>query len=441
VDLKPVGEISIMAKTESDYVLEILQNPLFGVLYKMHIRGYPHHSPLEAYKYIVNQPKPNVMNFYVNAKIPTKGVTKLMKDIYTFLMDYNSPNCYIFSLNERPTDAAKDLIYDNSLHKKLLERRNENEKHKYLTHYVKMIRSKPVNPFSRSYGANYIYDEEGDMIIWSEKYEWTTKSGKVIKFDDIKKQIDDSTLDKLAKRNAKIGYKEKDIKKIGNSVNKFIELDNPPDYDFDQKILGIVSKIDNKYSPNILEYLGRSEGFDYAELIRGIIPGVENYTIGYSKVKYYCQLFIEQYYFLKYNPMNQENLELVEEIDFAKINNIAENMAELNTKEYYENSKVLANLFEPQKFYHWQIESLAKFIVAAEKSNQLGKAFVVKFLKFLVQTEKRLSLPNSRKLAGGFVADEVQDMEYDEASDRYKVYNDENEIDFEQDEDDINDND
>lgn len=440
VDLKPIGDIAIMAKTESDYVLEILQHPLYGLLYKMHICGYPHHSPVEAFKYIVTQSKPNVMNFYVNAKVPTKGVSKLMRDIYTFWMDYNNPHCYIFSLNERPTDAAKDLVYDNALYKQLISRRDETEKRIFLTQYVKMLNSTPVNPFSRSYGANYIYDDEGDLIVWSEKYEWTTKSGKTIKFSDIKSHVDSSTPEKLAKRNAKIGYKEHIIKKVGTSEFRFVELDNPPEYNFDQKMLGIVSKIDNKYSPNILEYLGRSEGYDYAELIRGVIPGIENYTIGYSKVKYYCQLFIEQYYFLKYNPMNQENLDIVEElgIDFTKINSITDKMAELNTKKYYDESRSLANLFEPQKFYHWQIESLARFITLAEKSSELGRAFVAKFLKFLIRTEKRLSLPNSKKLAGGFVADEVQETEYDELVDNAK-YDDDNEIDFEQDEDDIND--
>ena len=53
--------------------------------------------------------------------------------------------------------------------------------------------------------------------------------------------------------------------------------------------------------------------------------------------------------------------------------------------------------------------------------------------------EKRLSLPNEKKLAGGVVFDINEETEYDEAEDAKGEKSKMDDVDFEQDEDDIND--
>lgn len=439
VDLKPLGDLYISHKTESDHVLEILQNPYYITLYKMHLCAHPDHTPVDAFKYIVTNPNPRVYNFLIGAKIPTKNVSQNKKDIYTYWMDFNDPRCYIFKSVERPTGATKDLVFDPSLHNKLFERMNQIDKEVYIKHYIKLIKSRPTQGFSRCYGANYIYDEEGDIMVWNDKYEWTSKSGKTTKLSDIKRDVDASTPKKIEARNKKINFKPRDLKPIGTSSSKKIDLENAPEFIFNNKIFGIISKIDQKFSPNILEYLGRTDGYEYADLIRGVIPGVENYSVGSTKVKYYCQLFIEKYCFLKYNSTNQENIDIIEkaEINYNQLAKIADELPELDTKKYYQSSSSLNNLYEPKEFYYWQVNAFAEFITIVSKT-KLGIFFLAKFLKMMIIMEKKFSLPNPRKLAGGFIADDVEESEYDEVKDT-KPSNDDNDIDYEQDEDDIND--
>lgn len=439
IDLKPVSVIELQGKDENDKLLEILQHPLFVLLYKMHLCANPTHSTIDAYKYIVTQVKPDVTNFHIGAKIPKANVG-ILADLYTYWLDYSSPFCYIFSTGSRPTGAA-DVVYDSTLYNKLMKNESDVFKQVGLTRFMYTVKPKISKIFSSCYGANYIYDDEGDMITWDIDLTWKTKSGKVIKYSDIKKHIDDSTPAKLQKRNEKIGFKLAKFKKSQLLKYKFISLEEPPKYEFDKKLTGIISKIDHKYSPYILEYLGRSEGYDYAELIRGIIPNVENYSSGYTKIKYYCQLFIEQYYNLKNDPMNEDNVELIEKagIDFSKVSSVVEKFPELNVQEYYNNTNNYINLFTPEKFYFWQVEALTKFIITAEKVDKLGHAFAEKFIRNIINIEKKLSLPNPKKLAGGFVSDALDESEYDESKDVTYKKNKTSSIDYEQDEDDVND--
>jgi len=443
VDLKDIGTIPIQAKDESDKLLEILQHPLFIVLYKMYLCSNPTHGTLEAMKYIVQEPKPTVVTFLRNAKIPTANVNPRTKNLYTYIMDYQSPYCYIFTMTDKPSDAAKNLTYDPKLYNEFVEEEKMVSKQNFINSYVRLCKATAGKVFSLCYGANYIYDEEGDLIVWSPDLDWTTKSGKVIKLADIKKHVDESTPAKIEKRNQKIGFKISKFKTHTLPIHKFIPLDNPPQYTFDQKIIGIVSKIDNKYSPYIMEYLGRSEGYDYNELIRGVIPSVENYSSGAIKVKYYCQLFIEQYYKFKNDPQSEFNVDIVDKsgIEFTKVIEEAVKFTPLNPKEYFAKTNSYLNLMEPDKYYFWQVESLAKFIIIAEKNGVLGRLFVDKFIKFMINTEKKLSLPNPKKLAGGFVEDEVGESEYDDSVDAKHKKSGLDKLDYQQDEDDINDSD
>jgi hypothetical protein len=68
----------------------------------------------------------------------------------------------------------------------------------------------------------------------------------------------------------------------------------------------------------------------------------------------------------------------------------------------------------------------------------LGKLYVENFLKSMITSEKRLSLPNPKKIAGGIVV-EGEETEYDEAEDAKGEKSKFDEIDYEQDEDDIDD--
>lgn len=441
LDLKNLAGPSIMARNESDKILDILQNPLFLILYRMHLCGFPNDSTLDAFNKIVTQPKPTVATFYNNAKIPMKNISQRKQNMYTYLMDYNSPYCYVFQYDIRPTGAA-NLTYDPKLHNQIVAEQDKINEDDFVSHYTKMLKARPGKIFSRCYGANYIYDDEGSIIDWSNGLQWTTKSGKVIKYADIKKHVDESTDIKLEKRNQVIKFREQKFKHKLLTGYVYVKLDNPPAYVSDKKLLGIISKISNKYNPNILEYLGRSTNHNYYDLIRGIIPGIEQYVSGYCRVKQYCQMFIEQYYALKYEPMSENNVDIVEEskIDFAKIEEQALSLPELAHEEYFSQSSKLINLFEPKLFYEWVIEQFTKFIIVVEKSNNvLGTLFIEHFLKMMISSEKRLSLPNPKKIAGGITAEYGEDTEYDEAEDARGEKSKLDDVDYEQDEDDIDD--
>jgi len=440
LDLKTLAGPTIMARNESDKILEILQNPLFLILYRMHLCNNVNDSPIDAYKKIVTQPKPNVTTFFVDAKVPIKNVSERTMNLYTYLMDYKSPYCYVFQLDTRPTGAA-DVTYDPKIYNLLIEEDKQIKKQQFIRTYVKLYKSGSIDIFSKVFGANFIYDDEGDMIDWSNGMQWTTKSGKVIKLSDIKKHVDETTDEKIKKRNQKIKFVEQKFKHKALPKNSFVKLDNPPNYTQDKKLLGIVTKVSNKYSPNTLEYLGRSIGYNYIDLIRGVIPGIENYIIGYCKVKYYCQLFIERYYSLKYEPLGEANSSIIEEskIEFNQIDAETNKLTDLPYEDYYKNSSSYVNLLEPKLFYEWCVETFAKFIIHAEKTCSLGKIFVDSFMKFMVNTEKKLSLPNPKKLVGGVIVNRDEDTEYDEAEDARGEVGVMDDVDFEQDEDDIND--
>ena len=439
-DLKSLAGPTIMARNESDKILDILQNPLFLILYRMNLCAYPKDSTLDAYKKIVTNPKSNVATFLIGAKVPMRNVSQQKMDLYTYLMDYNSPYCYIFQHDIRPTGAGNHT-YDPKLYNESVERELKLNKELYVERYSKVYSAKISNVFSKCYGANYLYDEEGDLIDWSNGLQWTTKSGKVIKFSDIKKHVDESTDGKIAKRNEKINFSPQKFKHKGLPKYVYVKLDNPPEYVFNRKLLGIVSKINNKYSPNTLEYLGRSSGYNYNDLIRGVIPGIESYTIGYCKVKYYCQLFIEQYYSLKYEPLGEDNADILEKskIDFKDIVTETNKLVDIQYEDFYTKSNSLVNLLEPKLFYEWCVESFTNFIITAEKTCKLGKLFVESFLKSMINTEKKLSLPNAKKLVEGFILDANEDTEYDEAEDAKGEVGIMDDVDYEQDEDDIDD--
>jgi hypothetical protein len=192
----------------------------------------------------------------------------------------------------------------------------------------------------------------------------------------------------------------------------------------------------------MLEYLGRTTGYNYLDIIRGIVPDVEQYVSGYCRAKQYCQMFIEQYYSLKYEPMSENNSKIVEEskIDFSKLEEVSSKLPELSHQEYFTESSRLVNLLEPKLFYEWVVEQFTKFIIVVEKNNNpLGKIFIEHFLKSVISSEKRLSLPNPKKIAGVLSGDINEDMEYDEAEDAKGEKDVYDEVDYEQDEDDIDD--
>jgi hypothetical protein len=440
LDLKSLATPTISARNEADKILDILQNPLFLILYRMHLCGHPSDSTLDAFNKIVTQPKPTVTTFHLSVNVPTKNISQRKQDLYTYLMDYKSPYCYIFQYETRPTGAS-NLVYDPKLHNQFVAEQEKINETEFINHYTKLLNAIPGKQFCKCYGANYIYDDEGSIIDWSNNLEWTTKSGKTIKFSDIKKHVDESTDEKIAKRNQIIKFHEQKFKHKLLTGYTYVKLDNPPNYISDKKLLGIVSKINNKYNPNMLEYLGRSTGYNYLDLIRGIIPGVEQYVSGYCRVKHYCQLFIEKYYSLKYEPMGESNIKIIEEsgIDFGKLEEEASKLPDLPHQQYYEESSKLVNLLEPKSFYEWTVEQFTKFIIIVEKSGGvLGKLYVENFLKSMITSEKRLSLPNPKKIAGGIVV-EGEETEYDEAEDAKGEKSKFDEIDYEQDEDDIDD--
>lgn len=439
LDLKKFAEPTISVKDEDSKILDIIQNPLYLILYRMHLCANPKDSPLDALKKIVTKQKPTVTTFHLEAKVPTKNVSQRMIDLYTYLMDYTSPYCYIFELGIRPTGASNQ-VYDPKLYNMFLEEDKKTTQQIFVNSYVKLIKSTPTRIFSVCYGANYLYDDEGDLINWNEGQQWKTKSGKVIKLSDIKKHVDETTDAKIEKRNKVIGFYERKFKHRGLPRYSYVKLDSPPTYVPDKKILGFISKINNKYSPNILEYLGRSTGYDYNDLIRGVIPNIENHLTGSCKLKYYIQLFIEQYYCLKYEPMGEENIKIIEEskVEFSKLEQESSALPDLLQADYYKQVDNLMNLWSPQLVYEWLVEQFVKFIMKANVE-PLGKIFVEHYLKFMINTEKRLSLPNPKKLAGGLVLDQNEETEYDEAEDAKGEVGIMDEIDFEQDEDDIND--
>lgn len=441
VDLKTINTITITGRSKDDKLLDILQHPLYLVLYDMLLYSQPKLDTVEAFKYIVTQAKPVLHNFFVNCRVPTKNVDQFKKDLYTYIMDYKNPGCYIFDTTIRPPGAEKNVQFDPTIRNKLLLRNEQLYKTYHLHHYGMLVKLNHDIELKRCYGANYIYDDEGSIMIWSSELDWTTKSGKVIKLSDIKTHVDASTQKKLDTRNARIKFiKMKD--NIGKlPVSKLVESKGELEYNFDQKIIGIISTIDNKYSPNILQYLGRSAGHDYTELIRGIVPNVENHRSGALKIQYYCQLFIEKYYYLRNDPMSELNNGIIEEsgLDISKIDAEIAKLVDLGEALYFDNSTKYVSMLTPEKYYDWQVESFAKFLVLA-KNSIMGKIFLINFLKFVVQTEKRFSKPNPKKIIGIYSEDNLDESEYDESTDAKHKSNDDS-ADYEQDEDDINDDD
>lgn len=443
---------TINYKTDKDNLVDVFENPLFLFLHNMYCASHPGSSILESCKNIITIPKPTVTTFLENAKVHTKNLSNIELMVYEHLLDYKSNKCYIYKLSENeynflPSGTDNSLIYNPELYEKISQHCHGVYDDLKIKQFKQLVRLAKNKQFSTAYGANFIYDEEGDIINWQhdiEKKEYfhVTKSGKNIKISSIKKHVDGNTKNLVEKRNAKIGFKESKLKKMDKPKDIIVAFEKKSNFQFNQKLLTILRTINQNYTNYVLQYIGRSENKNYAELTRNILPNVEEYVSGSYKVNYYIQLMIEKYYTLKNSPTEEENNTYFEKekIDADKLFNFASSLPFLDTENYYSNFGTYASTWPEDKFYFWNVETLAIFTKNIMDANKLGILFLEKFYKKIIKLEKKMSMPEKHKiLSNSNQIDNIDDTEYNEVDDVKQKLDNYDIIDYEQDEDDIND--
>lgn len=443
---KGVGITRIQAKTDKDNVQEILQSRQFWALYQMYNYGNPGTDALEVFGRLIKKTKPNLGNFTEGMIIPTKNVSEEAKNIYTHLFDYSSPYCYLYNFteNESLSTTSSILKYDPKIYNSLMEGFRATMAENKIKSYTEIRKLKPNNHFRYGVGANYLYDDEGDIITWvpmgpKKDWEHKTSSGKTMFLSKIKKHVDGTTAAKVEARNKKLGFVEAEF--VARKPEKYKEVADKPDgseFEFNKKIIGLVTNLDSKFNQHMVNYLGRTEGHDYQTLIKGQIPDVKSYFIGQLRVNSYIEQLIEEYYSLKNNPLASNFFES-NGLDFSKYQETVKKLPNLNITKYRSEYSSNVGYWSPEKFYFWVLESLLLMTEVIIKSGKVGELFCTQFFKNIFAEDKKISKPDEKKVTMSIIENKLDETEYDELADASQKYKALDEIDFEEDEDDIND--
>lgn len=441
--------VKIYAKTEKDNVMEIVQSKRFSILY--HYYNYGNHGTdaLTVFQRLVKTQKPTLATFYEGIAMPTKNVNDHERNIYTHLFDYSSPYCYIYNFTENETIGNLPVNfpkYSPKLYNEILAEYQKNVEEVRAKAYRDVVSSDKDFPFRYSYGPNFMYDDEGNIIDWvpmgpGKPWEYTSPSGKRYELSKIKKAIDKSTEAKIIARNSKLKFtkanfvpakKQKAVQHAsGNTGDKF---------EFNKKLVTNVTGLDSKFTANMVNYLGRTEGYDYQNLMKGIIPDVESYNIGQIKVNSYIHALLRHYYCLKNVPLSAENTNFFEKnnIDFIKSKQLIANLPDLEFSKYFGAYKENISSWDPKKFYLWNLESLLEFASQIIKTGDLGAKICLTYFENIFAEDRKNSMPDEKKvlLVGN---DNLNEAEYVEEFSKKPTALDI--IDFEEDEDDMNDSD
>lgn len=444
---KGVGITKIQAKTDKDNIQEILQSRQFWVLYQMFNYGNPNTDALTVFGRLVKKSKPNLSNFTEGMVMPTKNVTEIAKNIYTHLFDYTSPYCYLYNFSENEslsTITAGTPKYDPKIHDMLMKDYMSTMEYNKVIEYRKLIKLEPNNHFRYGVGANYLYDDEGDMIEWmpmGPKNDWEhkTKSGKTMHLSKIKKHIDNTTAAKVDARNNKIGFtKAEFVARKPEKRKEIVEKPDGSDFEFNKKIIGLVVNLDSKFNQYMISYLGRTEGYDYTTLMKGQLKNVESYSIGQLRVNSYINMLIAEYYSLKNDPLSSDFLES-NNLEFSKYQDTIKTLPVLEISKYRSDYENNVGYWMPEKFYYWVLESLLLMTEVIIKFGKIGELFCTQFFKNIFAEDRKISKPDQKKVTMSIIENKLDETEYDEINDSNKKYKALDEIDFEEDEDDIND--
>jgi hypothetical protein len=441
----------IRGKTDMDNILDIIQSPQFQVVYNLYNYVTPDIDPILVFKKAVKVPNPTLGNFHEGLVLPK--VSQRSKDLYDHLFGYDLPGCYLYHvIPKEHTILPGNLEYNSEIYDRLHQEYVKTIANRLVSSFVPIIKC-PRNVTQRyAYGANYIYDDKGNIIIWvpeGKGKDWTyTVDGKTIYLSKIKKHVDASSKSKVDARNAKIGFVEPkyNTKKM-ESYPDVVTTTTNEKYEFNKKVLNVINKLDSKYTQYMLLNLGRSEDKNYQELSKGINNAKsqsDNYIIGYCKINQYIQTLIESYYTLKNEPSAEVNAQVVteSEVDYNQLKNEANNLPKLELSEYKEYYAKNVGVWNSENFYFWVLESLLTIADQILKSkSKLAEPFLRIFFKNVFGIERKISKPDEKKIIFDYVSNDLEEVEYDERDDVIKESIGLDEIDYEQDDDDINDHD
>jgi len=293
-----------------------------------------------------------------------------------------------------------------------------------------------------------MYDDEGNIIDWKpmgwgKDWEYTSPAGKQYQLSKIKASIDRTTEAKLKARNEQLGFSKAEFA-LKPPDKKQKDKDQVAEkFEFNKKLINIATSLDSKFTHYMVDYLGRTEGYEYHNLMKGVIQDVEAYTGGSYRVNTYIRVLLEKYYSLRNSPLAPVNSSFFENhnIDFLKTQDEIRSLPAIDFGAYFAKYRQNVSAWNTKDFYYWNIESLLEFCDKIIKSGPIGKAFCTNYLGTIFAEDKKRSLPDERKVILNIIENNLDEGEYNEAEDYVKKTSALHKIDFEEDEDDINDSD
>lgn len=450
VKLKASGasDVKVQSKTEKDNISEIVQTKKFGVLYRYYNYGNPGTDTLTVFSRLIKKSKPTISTFDEGLIIPTKNVNENDKNIYTRLFDRSSPYCYINRLVTNEIIAASNNPkFDPKLYDSLMDDFRKTMRKRKVRSYRDVLDSTKDSPFGIAYGPNFMYDDEGNIITWKpmgwgKDWEYTSPSGKNYKLSKITKAIDQTTKAKIDARNETIGFaKANFVVRKATGKPEVPPTSTPGKYEFNKKLVGAITNLDSKFTHYMVEYLGRTESHEYHNLVKGLVKDVSSYITGSYRINTYIQVLLEKYYSLRNNPLSPSNSAFFENnsIDFVKSQDDIKKLPLIDFRDYFDDYKKRVSTWDSKNFYYWNLEMLLGFCETIIKSGSIGKSFCVGFFEVIFAEDKRRSMPDERKIMLNTIDNKLDEGEYDESRDHTKKISALQKIDYEEDEDDIND--